>query len=62
MNDEKRENLIKRLQAILKRNPNCVWAKNELRYLDVRKMPGYAVIVSAGAYRADNTYHGGYTE
>lgn len=59
---EKREKEIKRLKAILAKNPNCVWAKNELKYIDVRNLSGAAVVISGGAYSCDSMYHGGYTE
>ena len=59
---EKREKEIKRLKAILAKNPNCVWAKNELKYIDVRHIAGCPTIISSGGYKADHMYHGGYTE
>lgn len=54
----------KRLCAILAKNPNCRWAKNELKYLDLdepNRLSG-GIMLSAGAYVADRQYHGGYTE
>lgn len=60
--EEKREKEIKRLKAILAKNPNCVWAKNELKYIDVRHLSDTAVVISGGAYSCDSMYHGGYTE
>jgi len=62
MTDEEREKYRKKLVGILKKNPNCTWAKNELKYLDVRTLSMGSVVVSGGAYRADNDYHGGYVE
>lgn len=49
---------------ILKRNPACLWARNELKYLDVAEpnMKTGGIDVSGGAYAADRNYHGGYTE
>lgn len=65
MTDKKeREKERKRLLAVLKRNPNCVWARNELKYLDIDEpnVTTGGIMVSGGAYTADRNYHGGYTE
>ena len=64
MTEEEREDERKRLLAVLKRNPNCLWAKTELRYLDIDEpnVTTGGIMVSAGAYAADRNYHGGYTE
>lgn len=62
MTEAQRKKLIKRCKAALKRNPNCVWARNELKYLDVKEIDGGGIMISAQAYKADNDYHGGYTE
>lgn len=61
MTDKQREKIIKRCQDALKENPNCTWAINELKYLDVGEMP-LPICEAGGAYAADNAYHGGYTE
>jgi hypothetical protein len=59
--DKQRQKIIDRCNAALEKDPNCVWAKNELRYLDVRKMPP-PICEAAMAYMADYEYHGGYVE
>lgn len=61
MTEEQRKKIIARCNAALKKNPNCVWAKNELKYLDVRNLP-LPICEAAMAYKADNDYHGGYVE
>lgn len=61
MTEEQRKKIISRCNVALAKNPNCQWAKNELKYLDVKNMP--LPICEAGmAYKADNDYHGGYVE
>lgn len=61
MTEEQRKKIIARCKEALKKNPNCLWAKNELKYLDVKNLP--LPICEAGmAYKADNDYHGGYVE
>ena len=55
---EKLEMLRRKYMGILKKNPNCVWAKNELRYLGVKNLSPYPVIIGSGAYAADFAYHG----
>lgn len=62
MTDEEREKYRKKLVGILEKNPNCTWARNELKYLDVQPMSMGSVVVSGGAYKADSDYHGGYVE
>ena len=64
MKDKEKKTLRKRLMKILKRNPACLWARNELKYLDVDEpnMKTGGIDVSGGAYAADRNYHGGYTE
>lgn len=62
MTEEQRKKLILRCKAALKRNPNCVWARNELKYLDVKEIDGGGIMISAGAYKAENDYNGGYVE
>lgn len=61
---EKKEKERKRLLAVLERNPNCRWALNELKYLDVDppNITTGGISISAGGYAADRQYHGGYTE
>lgn len=61
---EKKEKERKRLLAVLERNPNCRWALNELKYLDVAppNLITGGIAISAGGYAADRQYHGGYTE
>ena len=61
MTDKQRKKIIKRCKDALARNPNCVWARNELKYLDVGEMP-LPICEAGAAYLSDNLYHGGYTE
>lgn len=61
MTDKQRQKIIDRCNAALDKDPNCVWAKNELKYLDTVKMP-LPICEAAMAYMANNNYHGGYTE
>lgn len=61
MKEEQRNKIIVRCNAALKNNPNFVWAKNEMKYLDVKNLS--LPICEAGvSYKADNDYHGGYVE
>ena len=61
--EERRKKMIERCNAALARNPNCVWAKNELKYLDVAPLPQTGgICISGMAYKADSDYHGGYVE
>lgn len=62
MTYEEHEKYRNKLIGILKKNPNCTWAKNELKYLDLQPMSMGSVVVSGGAYKADSEYHGGYME
>lgn len=62
MTYEEREKYRNKLIGILKKNPNCTWAKNELKYLNLQPMSMGSVVVSGGAYKADIEYHGGYVE
>ncbi|MBR4615080.1 MAG: hypothetical protein IKO55_05690 [Kiritimatiellae bacterium] len=62
MTDKQRKKLIERCMEALRINPNCVWARNELKWLDVPPITGSPVLISRGGYIADNNYHGGYTE
>lgn len=61
MTEEQRKKIIARCNAALKKNPNCVWARNELKYLDVGEMP-LPICEAGAAYSSDYLYHGGYTE
>lgn len=60
--EERRERDRKKYMAILKKNPNCVWARNELKYLDEELRNVCPINEMSGAYRADAAYHGGYVE
>ena len=62
MTYEEHEKYRNKLIGILNKNPNCTWAKNELKYLDLQPMSMGSVVVSGGAYKADIEYHGGYVE
>ena len=61
MTKDQRKKIIARCNAELKKNPNCIWAKNELKYLDVQNL-SLPICEGGMAYKADNDYHGGYVE
>ena len=62
MTEKQKEALIRRCRAALKKDPDCVWAKNELRYIDDEREAPMPVNEAGGAYAADFAYHGGYVE
>ena len=62
MTDKQREDLARRCRAALRANPGCVWAKNELKYLDDDRALPPPIDEAEGAVAADANYHGGYTE
>jgi len=57
MTEQQREDRIKELQLILKRNPNCKWARNELKYIDMKPLP-LPICADGGAMRAEIEYNG----
>ena len=59
---EEAEEEYNRLMAILKRNPNCVWAKNELKYLFMSLGKNVGSDADAALLASDRQYHGDYTE
>ena len=62
MTEEERKKYRKMLERVLRRNPKCIWARNELKYFDMKPLPCGSVVLSGGALKADSDYHGGYVE
>ena len=56
---EKRERLVKYYKGILEKHPDCEWAKNELRFMDVQFLPPP---VRDEGLAEDIRYHGGFVQ
>ena len=54
--NKKREKLVKYYRAVLAKHPNCEWAKNELRFMDVQFLPPP---LKDEGLSEDIRYHGG---